>query len=153
MPRDRKAEALSEQGVLNVEPERVTDELFRTHDFFDPRDLVQVKYEMLRRVERDGVSVTEAAHAFGFSRPTFYQARNALERDGLAGLLPKRPGPRMGHKLTEEIADFLENERQRTPRLDAAGLARRVREQYGVSLHPRTIERALARKKKRHQAR
>lgn len=151
--RDQKAEALAEQGALNPEPDRVVDRLFQTHDFFDPRDLVQVKYEMVRRVERDGVSVTEASEAFGFSRPTFYQARAALEREGLAGLLPRRPGPRKAHKLSHEIMDFLEEERAGAPKLDAVVLASRVREQFGVSLHPRTIERALARKKKRHQPR
>ena len=40
-------------GVLHKRLEQVTDELFRQGDFFDPRDLVQVKYEMLRRIYND----------------------------------------------------------------------------------------------------
>lgn len=147
---ERKAEALREQGALNVNPERVSDELFHANDFFDARDLLQVKYEMVRRVEREGATVAEAARAFGFSRPTFYQARTALEREGLGGLLPKRPGPKKARKLTEEIVAFLVQEREKKVRLDAVALARRVRERFGISLHPRTVERALARKKKRH---
>jgi len=39
------------------------------------RDVVQVKYEMLRRVRVDQVPMARAARAFGFSRPAFYQAQ------------------------------------------------------------------------------
>jgi hypothetical protein len=48
--RDLKERALEEAGVLNPDPESVTDGRFRSQEFFDPRDLVQVKYEMVRRV-------------------------------------------------------------------------------------------------------
>src|SRR5439155_26012875 len=40
-----KAEALREQGALNPRSHAVKSELFQDSDFFDPRDLVQVKYE------------------------------------------------------------------------------------------------------------
>ena len=49
-PLDSKGESLRQQGVLNPHPEKVADPLFHDSEFFDPRDLVQVKYEMLRRV-------------------------------------------------------------------------------------------------------
>lgn len=45
-----------------------------------------------RQVEaerRDPVSRTAAA--LGFSRPSFYEAAAALESQGLAGLVPRRP--------------------------------------------------------------
>jgi transposase len=120
----------------------VTDPLFAQSEFFDPRDLVQVKYEMVRSTQVDGRSVTEAAAAFGFSRPSFYQAQAALQEGGLSALVPLRRGPRKAHKLTTEILDFL---RQNPPSLRAVELARRVEERFDVRLHPRTIERALKR--------
>ena len=46
---DPKSQALRRQA-LHPHPEHVTDDLFVTREFFDPRDVVQVKYEMLRRV-------------------------------------------------------------------------------------------------------
>jgi transposase len=103
---------------------------------------VQVKYEMVRSTQVDGRSVTEAAAAFGFSRPSFYQAQAALQEGGLGALVPLRRGPRKAHKLTTEILDFL---RQNTPSLRAVELARLVEERFDVTLHPRTIERALKR--------
>jgi hypothetical protein len=42
---DPKGESLREHATLNSHPEQVTDALFQTAPFFDPRDLVQVKYE------------------------------------------------------------------------------------------------------------
>jgi hypothetical protein len=90
-----KAEALHASGTLNRRPERVTDPLFRGHSFFDARDLVQVKYEMLRRVEREQVGVQMAATTFGFSRVAWYQVKARYDRDGLVGLLPQRRGPKL----------------------------------------------------------
>ena len=75
-PDDPKLVALRRHHALNPRPEAVTDPAFVTGDpFFDARDLVQVKYEMLRRARRDGQPVGRAATAFGFSRPSFYQAQ------------------------------------------------------------------------------
>jgi len=58
MPRDPgktlKRQALRQQGVLNPRSQDVQHELFQNSNFFDPKDLVQVKYEMLRQVGIDG---------------------------------------------------------------------------------------------------
>jgi len=147
--RDPKAEALRRQGSLNRHPEAVQDELFRDHGFFDPRDLVQLKYEMLRRVEGEGRSVSGAARAFGFSRPSFYKAQRGFTREGLPGLLPKRRGPRGGHKLTETVLAFVDAERAADPALNPAALVGRIEERFGVRVHPRSLERALARRAKK----
>jgi len=148
-PMDAKREALRRQGTLHPRPKDVTDALFRSHEFFDPRDLVQVRYEMLRRVRVEGLSVTKAAAAFGFSRPAFYQAQAAYQRHGLPGLVPRRPGPRHAHKLSDEVVDFVLRQRARDPALRAASLAALVREAFGLTVHPRSIERALARRRKK----
>ena len=100
---DAKEAALAETRTLNPRPEAVRDEQFVSSEFLDARDLVQVKYEMVRRVRVDGAPVARAAAAFGFSRPSFYEAAAAVDRDGLGGLVPAKPGPRRAHKLTDEV--------------------------------------------------
>lgn len=142
--KDAKAEALEEHGALNHGASRVRDPQFHTGIFFDPRDAVQVKYEMLRRTERDGWSATKAAAEFGFSRATFYVTKAAFEREGLTGLLPKKPGPRGPHKLTDEVLDFVDQLRTKRPGVRSQELSERVRAEFGISVHPRTIERAAA---------
>lgn len=146
---EEKLAALREHGALNSRPEAVTDEAFSSHDFFDPHDLVQVKYEMVRRVHTDGLSITDAATAFGFSRPSFYQAQSSLAQSGLAGLLPRRRGPRGAHKLRDEVVDFIEHARNEDPSLRLDDLVQRVKDRFGLSLHRRSIERGLMRRQKK----
>jgi transposase len=148
---DPKQQCLREQGVLHRRAEAVTDALFIELDFFDPRDLLQVKYEMLRRVETDGYSVSAAAAAFGLSRPSFYEARAAWQREGLAGLLPRKRGPHGGHKLTEEVVTFLLRLAVEDAALTPSALAARVAAHFGVQVHPRSIERALQRAEKKRR--
>ena len=109
--------ALRESRCLNPHPEQVTDEAFLAADFFDARDAVQVKYEMVRRVTVDGAPVTATAAAFGYSRPSYYQAAAALADSGLDGLVPARPGPRGGHKLTEQVLAWAEQQLAADPAL------------------------------------
>jgi transposase len=152
MPRrtsDPKLEALIAQGTLNPRADDVSDAVFTDSEFFDPRDLVQVKYEMLRRVRSERRSVADAAVSFGLSRPTFYKAQSDFERDGLAGLLPSKRGPHGPHKLTAKVMSFIAEIIDKDPSLDAAAIAERVERELGVHVHPRSIERALARAKKK----
>jgi transposase len=144
---DPKIEALRAERTLNPRPEAVTDEAFAASDFLDARDLVQVKYEMVRRSRVDGDAVSRAAAAFGFSRPSFYDAATALDGGGLAALVPARPGPRRAHKLTEEIVAFAAATLVADPSLRSADVAARIAERFGVRVHPRSVERALARAK------
>jgi len=143
---DAKEQALREHGSLNPRPHLVTDPLFRDAAFCDARDLVQVKYEMLRRVRVDGQSVTESAAAFGFSRPSFYQAQSAFEQGGLGGLLPQKPGPRRAHKLSDEVVDFIADALASEPALRSSELAARIEARFGIRVHARSVERALARR-------
>lgn len=150
-PPDIKSLALRQQGCLHPHPEQVIDELFRTREFFDPRDLIQVKYEMLRRVETEGLPVNQSAAAFGFSRPSFYQAQASFQQGGLPALMPQKRGPKQAHKLTADLLAFIRRARQEDPSLRLAALVSRIRDRYGVTVHPRSIERALARSQKKPQ--
>jgi transposase len=148
-PDDAKLRSLREQGAVNPRPQTVTDDLFTASEFFDPNDLVQVKYEMLRRVEKDGQSVTEAAVKFGFSRPSFYQAQSALAQRGLPGLIPLKRGPKQARKLSAAVLEFVQQTRRDDPSLSTRDLATRIQERFEVVVHPRTIERGLARDQKK----
>jgi transposase len=142
---DAKAAALAETRTLNPRPETVRDEQFVSSEFFDARDVVQVKYEMVRRVRVDGAPVTAAAAAFGLSRPSYYEAAAAVDRDGLGGLVPAKPGPRRAHKLTDEVITYARQLRKADPGLGSAQLAAAIATKFAITVHPRSVERALAR--------
>ena len=144
---DPKTAALRQEGTLNPSPEKVGDPKFQGSDFFDPRDLVQVKYEMLRRVSVDKVSVTQTTAEYGISRPTYYQARASFDEAGVAGLVPKKTGPRGPHKLQGEVLAFVEKQVVPGDPIRSRELAMLVLQEFSVNVHPRTIERALRGKK------
>jgi len=146
---ESKNSALRRHHALNPRPEAVRDPAFTSgNPFFDRRDLVQVKYEMLRRVREEGQRVSRAAAAFGFSRPSYYQAQAVFEESGLPGLVPQRPGPRRAHKLSASVVDFLVQALADDSSLNSAALAHLVEVRFRLAVHPRSIERALARRKK-----
>jgi transposase len=142
---DPKEESLRAARALNPRPEAVADAAFAGSEFLDARDLVQVKYEMVRRVRVEGEPVASTAESFGFSRPSWYAAAAALDEDGLPGLLPARPGPRRAHKLTEEVVADLRAALEDDPTLRTADLVAHLEDHFGLVVHPRSIERALAR--------
>jgi len=150
---DPKIEALREHGVLNPKPEAVRDELFQKYDFFDRRDLLQVKYEMVRRVKKDGCTVTQASKTFGFSRPSFYDAQNAFNKKGLSGLIPAQRGPKKAHKLSDDVMMYVKEVIAEDRRLRAGDIASLIEKRFGFKVHPRSIERALERRKKKQRKR
>jgi transposase len=114
---------------------------------------MQVKYEMVRRVRVDGVSIARSAAAFGFSRPSFYQAAVAVDAHGLAGLVPACPGPKRAHKLTDETVAFARRAREDEPVLPSTDLVELIADRFGITVHPRSVERALARGRERSASR
>src|SRR5271169_142158 len=147
--RDPKSEALAQDGVLNPNPQAVRDALFTGNPFFDAKDLVQVRYEMVRRHQVDGVAISKAAATFGVTRPTFYKAQSALQTAGLVGLLPSRRGPKDGHKISAEVIAFVSDLKAASPELTTSHCLDAIAARFGLKVHRRSLERALARKKKR----
>jgi transposase len=144
---DQKILELKRTGTVNPHPEAITDRLFQENPFFDPRDLLQVRYEMLRRHTAENVSILDAAAAFGVSRPTFYQAQAAFNQSGLAGLLPGPRGPKGGHKVTDEVLDYVKTLRAEDPSLTTVQCVQAVQQRFGITIHRRSLERALSKKK------
>lgn len=145
----RKRQRLLASRTLNPHPERISDVLFQDVDFFDRNDLLQVKYEMLRCVAKDGRSVAQAVADFGFSRRHFYVIQKQFAEAGFQGLMPDKRGPRGAHKLDEEVMRVVMAALNDDPTLKAPALARLIETEFQRNIHPRTIEKALAGKKNR----
>lgn len=149
-PEDPKRTALRAAGALHPHPDAVQDATFRAHAFFDPRDWVQVRYELLRRHRVDGRPVTEVAQAFGVSRQAIYHLAAAFAAGGLPGLLPRKRGPKAGHKATPAVLDFVAAHRASGHARGAPEVAA-VARRFGVTVHPRSLDRALARREKKRR--
>ena len=144
----QKTLELKRTGTLNPHPSSVSDALFNENPFFDPNDLLQVRYEMLRRHSVEGASIVDVAAKFGVSRPTVYQAQAAFQQAGLSGLLPKHRGPKERHKLSAEVLDYVRAWRAAEPGWTTVACVQAVQEKFGITIHRRSLERAIASKKK-----
>ena len=146
-----KRKVLAQNGTLNKNADKVVDPRFRNMAFFDPDDLLQVKYEMLRSAQKEGVGVIKASEAFGFSRITFYKTEKAFKEYGIFGLLPRKKGPRRAHKLTGKVMEFVGKLKDKKPDIGSEELAEEVKNRFGISVHKRSIERATNRSKKKQR--
>jgi len=142
-----KTNILKNNGSFNAKHFLVNEPSFQSGAFFDPHDLIQVKYEMLRLAEKDGVSVTEAAGRFGFSRESFYKNKAAFGKEGLRGLVPKKTGPKGSTKLVGEGEAFIEQYIRDNPDARPKEINDSLRKKIGIAVHDRTIERYLSKKR------
>lgn len=142
MSNNSRRQALEAAGLVHPQPEAVTSPLFTgTSPFFLSLDKVQVKYEMLRAHVVEGITITEAARGHGYSRAEFYLVGAAFDEAGMTGLLDERRGRKGPTKLTAEVSNFISGLGQ----YSAAEVAFALQETMGVSLSPRSIQRARRR--------
>lgn len=145
---DQKTKELRKCRCLNPRPEKVTCDLFKGRGFFDPRDLLQVKYEMVRKITVDNKPIRQVAREFGFSRPSAYKALDTFQAKGVPGLLRTKPGPRRAHKLNDAAIQFIEAQKAKDPSITLSALVVRIEEQLGVTVHRRSIQRVMSQEKK-----
>lgn len=141
---DSKAHFLAQRGALHPHPEQVQDVLFRGSLFFDARDLIQVRYEMVRRHRIDGQSVPQVARSFGVSRQSLYLLIRTSRDRGLLGLFPRKRGPKAAHKCTDEVLAFVRARQSPASSLTSDETLIAIQEHLGIRLHRRTLERQLA---------
>ncbi len=149
--RHGKIQELKQNQCLNQNPQRIKDPLFHDKIFFDVHDLVQVKYEMLRKVIQDKFSVSATSSLFGFSRVAFYQILDSFEKKGLAGLMPHKRGPKQRHKLTPQVMEFVKDLREKKGISSPTALVNHIHEKFNLQIHVRSLQRALTADKKKRQ--
>ncbi|WP_234838030.1 hypothetical protein [Sinorhizobium meliloti] len=110
---------------------------------------MQVKYEMLRRASIDKVSVTEASDEYGVSRPTYCQAKVNLWPALPDWCRPRSQGP-ASHKIDDKVVAFLQAHLAPGETVRARELAKLLRQELDIELHPTSIERVLKKAAGRH---
>jgi len=141
---NRKRKSLKDAGLLHPTPDRVRDSLFKDHpEFFDPQDLLQVRYEMLRAHKVDGENIVAISERYGVSRQTFYNLWEKFSKVGSAALLSGKPGPKGASKLTLEVVSFVKKQLLREAKLSGSEVASRIQAKFRLKVHKRTIEKLL----------
>jgi len=145
---ETKKDKLRKDGALHPNPQKIKDDRFTPDSFFNSNDLVQVKYEMLRSVSEERLPASKAAEKYGLSRPSYYQAREQFDSEGLVGLIPQKRGPKNARKLTDEVVEFIERQiNDSDVKLLWEELAGIIKAKFETVVHPRSIERAMKNRK------
>ena len=142
-----KKDFLMKNGAYNKNYEKVKNPKFIKDEFYDPMDIVQVKYEMLKEVSKNGESITAAAADFGFSRTAFYNIKGVFDKEGVCGLVSDKKGPKKPYKLTLEYQKQLDDYIKENPGVSSSELAKMINKGGAVTINKRTIERYRAKKK------
>jgi len=143
-----KTKTLIENGSFNRNAASVSSPMFRSNPYFDPQDLVQVKYEMLRAVKADGENVSDASRQFGFSRTAYYKIEKRFHEAGVDGLCARKTGPKLPSKVTPDIIEFVSQLREKDPDMTNDDIIKRIIDEKGVSIHKRSLQRVQAKKKR-----
>lgn len=141
-----KTDILKSNGTYNINSASVRAENFQHGIFFDPCDLIQVKYEMLRCVERKELSISEATKRYGFSRQTYYSLKAAVEEGGIMALIPQKTGPKNNFKLIEEGQLFIDAYLRKHPEANSHEINAALEESTGIAVHDRTVDRYISKK-------
>jgi len=140
---DTKKKFLEQEGLINPKPERVSHPLFETLNFFDPLDLPQVRYEMIRAARVGNISVSEACKLFGFSREYFYKLERSFMARGYVALLGSTMGRRPIIAINQEVVNFIVHRKIEEPKVSGENLRQEIRRLYNVDCSRRTVERTV----------
>ena len=144
-PKHARHDEMRKNGSFNYRAGNVSAEMFSNSSFFDACDLIQVKYEMIRAVEKECHDVSSTSKTFGFSRVSFYQIKKEFDENGIAGLMPKKRGPKGSRKLN---TDDIEYAKKLEPTHTKAQIVEKLKEERGIIISKRTLERKFSDKKK-----
>ena len=136
-----KKNILLENGTFNKNSNKVTDRRFLENEFYDPQDLVQVKYEMLKTARESERSISEVAESFGFSRAAFYKIKTSFEKEGVTALIPDKSGPKAARKLTTEYQRFIDSYLISNPDASSGCITALLKNERGLEISKRTVER------------
>jgi len=141
-----KQEILLKNRTFNRNYGKVTEKRFTSDEFYDPQDLVQVKYEMLRTANESKRSINEISGKFGFSRAAFYKIKASYEKEGISAFILNNSGSKKARKLTVEYQDFIDSYLMQNPNVSSGEIATILKQERGLNISKRTVERYRSRR-------
>ncbi len=109
----------------------------------DEQDEITRKLAMLIEGECEGLSRSEAARKYGYTRQRYAQLLYAYLEQGSAAFCSKPRGPKRNYRRTDELARQVIRHRFLDPSASADVIAQKLR-QTGFSISTRSVERVVA---------
>lgn len=139
-----KKDILRKVGALNKYPEKITNPLFLEHDFFDPFDNVQIKYEMLRANQIDKLKVIHVCKQFNYSREAFYVILRRFKQLGFAGFLETPRQKKSTIMVNQAMIKTIIKRKFEKPDISGSQLADEINNTYHTNYKKRSIEKTIA---------
>jgi transposase len=140
----KKKDILLKMGVLNKNPEKITNHLFLEYGFFDPLDNVQIKYEMLRANQVDREKVIHICKQFNYSREAFYVILKRFKQQGFTGLLESSRQKKSTIMLNQDIVNMIIQAKFKETDISGSNLTNKINSKFNTDYKKRTIEKAVA---------
>lgn len=141
-----KEERLKESNTYNPKCDKVTACDFIENEVMDSRDLLQVRYEIVRAIEYDNKPVKEICSEFGVSASTARRYVRNLKEGGLIALVPEQKGPSGPTKLSKDAADFIDTYLKNNPKASGGKVHNALENRLHPGISKRTVERYLSKK-------
>ena len=143
---DQKALELKRTGTLNPRPDSVSDGLFKETPFFDRKDLLHVRYEMLRR-QRGRRLDRRCGYQVWCFPPHGLSGQGCIPASRPERFAPQAPRAKKGTSYPRRSSSMC-GACELRPRPDDHRLHPGRSGEFGITVHRRSLERALAAKKK-----
>ena len=127
--------------------DKVTEPRFLDSDLFDPKDLLQVRYEMVRSIKEGVITLDEVPSKYGVSAMTAKRCVSSLEKGGIIALVPERKGPKGPSSLDDESLRFIDSYIAEHPKASGRKVHDALEAEKHVGVSKRTVERYLSSKK------
>lgn len=144
-----KKETLLGNGSFNKNYSKVKKAKFLEDSFYDPMDIIQIKYELIQDAKDARGGIEKITSDYGYTRASYYLIKAAFEKGGLAALAPGKTGPKTPYKLTLERQEHIERYISENPSANSAEVVADLLGSKGIKISKRTVER-YRRKKKPH---
>jgi len=142
-----KKDVLMKNGTYNKNHSKVKKEKFQEGGFYDPMDIVQVRYEMIKEAGDGGKAIEQVTGEYGYSRASYYHIKGDFDNGGMIALVPEKTGPRSPSKLTGDLQEYIANYVEGNPRASSSQIAMAIEQDKGVTVNKRTVERFRSKKK------
>ena len=142
-----KEEHLRATQTFNTNYAKINDPIFQRSGIMDPRDLLLVRFELVRSLELDGKPIEEVCSQYGISPCTARRYVRDMKERGLIALVPEKRGPNGPSVMTDEIANYIDKYLTDHPKASAGKVYQSLVDAKKVTIGKRTVERYISSKK------
>lgn len=142
-----KKDILIKNGTYNKNHDKVQKKAFQEDEFYDPMDVVQVRYEMIKDASGGGRAIEQVTSEYGYSRASYYHIMDNFKKGGMLALVPEKTGPKTARKLTDDLREYVTKYIEANPSASSSKIASEIQRNKGIAISKRTIERFRSKKK------